>query len=369
MNRKWDMYTIMHKNRKVAAIRNDGSCTIYAKSFMPYNLYLEKCEVSDIDTKLNNLENFYFWCASRVLSLDRKYAKEILNTIGATQSVTDRDRAMISLTYRCLTLTDVYWVKKRNEKVTFEDVNLYNHSLSDAFVDVSLRGKSLTVHNQQLLRDNDVAGDLSTSGVAPKAWIRKEDGFYLYKDGNIDEVESELMASQIIRCFDVDQIQYEADSYAGEVVSSSSLITSPDRSIVAAEFVEIYAQNHNKSLQDFILKLDPYGYYMMNILDYLIGNNDRHWGNWGILVDNQTNKPIKLYPLMDFNRAFHDYDTLDGSKCLPSYSKLSQKEAALEAVKKIGLNQIKEIPRPKKMKDSIWDMLQKRLAILKAAEQ
>ena len=32
---------------------------------------------------VNNLTNFYFWCASRVLTLDRQYAKEILNSIGA----------------------------------------------------------------------------------------------------------------------------------------------------------------------------------------------------------------------------------------------------------------------------------------------
>ena len=25
---------------------------------------------------------------------------------------------------------------------------------------------------------------------------------------------------------------------------------------------------------------------MMNILDYLVGNTDRHWENWGLLVDN-----------------------------------------------------------------------------------
>ena len=53
---------------------------------MPYDLYLEEegSEV-DIDTRINNLDNFYHWCASRVLSLDRKYAKEILNSIGAVQ--------------------------------------------------------------------------------------------------------------------------------------------------------------------------------------------------------------------------------------------------------------------------------------------
>ena len=53
----WERFTIMHKDRKVAAIREDGTCTIYAPSFMPYNLYLE--EAGDLDTRLNNLNNFY----------------------------------------------------------------------------------------------------------------------------------------------------------------------------------------------------------------------------------------------------------------------------------------------------------------------
>ena len=55
---------------------------------------------------------------------------------------------------------------------------------------------------------------------------------------------------------------------------------------------------------------------MMNIIDYLIGNTDRHWGNWSFLVDNRTNKPPRLFPLMDFNKAFQAYDTLEGSRCL-----------------------------------------------------
>ena len=46
-----------------------------------------------------------------MLTLDRTYAKEILNSIGASQSVTDRERAQIALSYHCLSLLDVFWVK------------------------------------------------------------------------------------------------------------------------------------------------------------------------------------------------------------------------------------------------------------------
>ena len=60
-----------------------------------------------------------------MLTLDRTYAKEILNSIGASQNVTDRERAQIALSYHCLSLLDVFWVKGEKENILFEDINLY----------------------------------------------------------------------------------------------------------------------------------------------------------------------------------------------------------------------------------------------------
>ena len=107
---------------------------------------------------------------------------------------------------------------------------------------------------------------------------------------------------------------------------------------------DVYCTNHDWNTLDKILELDAHGYYMMNILDYLVGNTDRHWENWGLLVDNGTNQPIRLHDLMDFNRAFQQYDTLDGANCLTVGKRhLSQREAAMEAVRKIGLNQFVDV--------------------------
>ena len=97
-------YQIMHGERKVASIDTQGRCTVFDQDFMPYNLYLEDGG-EELDTFINNLANFYFWCASRVLTLDREYAKELLNSIGATQASTDKERAQIALSYHCLSLT------------------------------------------------------------------------------------------------------------------------------------------------------------------------------------------------------------------------------------------------------------------------
>ena len=363
----WQQYTIMHLDRRVASIRSDGTCTIYAASFMPYNLYMEQSK--EMDVRVNNLNNFYFWCASRVLTLDRKYAKEILNSIGARQATTDKERAAISLAYHGVTLTDVYWVKGFRERITYDEINLFDHSLSDAFVDVSLRGKALTAQNAQLIAAGDTAGDVATQGAAPKAWVRRNGTFYLLKDGDEKEVDAELLASRIARCFDVEQVLYEPFIYDGQKVSASRLMTSRAFSIVPMEHMEIYAANHETDLYTMIRRYDLHGYCMMNILDYLVGNTDRHWGNWGFLVDNRTNRPLHLFPLMDYNKAFQAYDSIEGSRCLTFPKPVSQMDAALEAVQMIGLNQKEEIRQEWFSDPEQWEMFQKRYQVLAGAAE
>ena len=101
---------------------------------MPFSLYLEEAE-NDIDTLVNNVANFYHWCVSRILTLDRQYAKSILNSIGASQAFTDKERAGIALTYKCLFLTDIYWVRQKKEKISFDEVNLYENYLDNTLVE------------------------------------------------------------------------------------------------------------------------------------------------------------------------------------------------------------------------------------------
>ena len=196
--------------------------------------------------------------------------------------------------------------------------------------------------------------------------MRKDDGFYLYKDGGQDAVEREVLASKICRCFDCHQVLYEQGMFENEPVSISKIMTSQRYSLVTYAAYGVYCTNHDWNTLDKILELDAHGYYMMNILDYLVGNTDRHWENWGLLVDNETNQPIRLHDLMDFNRAFQQYDTLDGANCLTVGKRhLSQREAAMEAVRNIGLNRNCDIDASIFGKQMICERrLRKRLDIL-----
>lgn len=337
VKRKMPMvYEIMHMEKIIASVSSTGKVRIFDMAFMPYDMYLE--EDDDIDIRINNLDNFYHWCATRVLSLDRKYAKVILNSIGAAQAVTDRDRARISLSYHCVSLTDVFWIREKTEKITFAEINLYDNPLNEAIVELSLRGCQMTVTNQEL------APDLSTKGCFPKAWIRSDSGFRLLKDGDENAVKRELVASQVCQCFQIPQVKYRKYLYKDQIVTESKIITSKRYSMVSKMAFDIYACNNDIDTIEFCTQLDPVNYYGMNILDYLTGNTDRHPENWGFLVDNNTNRCVSLYPLMDFNQCFLSYDSIEGANCQTVFPKrMTQREAATEAVKQIGLRQIREI--------------------------
>ena len=254
------VYEIMHMERCVANIAANGKAAILDEIFMPYDLYFE--EDDDFDVRINNLNVFNHWCASRVLSLDRKYAKELLNSIGVAQATTDLERAKISQSYHCVSLTDVYWVRKKGEEITFASLNLYDNPLNDAIVELSLKGKQMTVTNHEL------APDLSTKGCFPKAWIREEAGFKLLKDGGDESVRRELLASAICQCFDIKQVKYKEYFYEGEIVTESDIITSKKYSIVSKMAFDIYACNHDLDTYEVCKSIDPVTYYGMNILDY-----------------------------------------------------------------------------------------------------
>ena len=330
-------YEIMHADLCAAILDTVGRCTVHHPAFMPYGLRLEEGE--EFDTCIENINRFYHWCASRILMPDRQNAKSILNSVGMTQAVTDRDRARNALQYRCLSMKDVFWIRKKGERISFADVNLYQNHLETSCVDIALSG------NQYAVSTMDLARDLSTDGCCAKAWRCNGTYLELIKGGNDDAANRELLASRICRCFDVDQVLYEGNMIDGKRVTISKGMTSIQYGLADMREVYQWMSGNEEEVKAFILDLDAKNYHMMNIVDYLVGNTDRHLGNWGVLEDNAVNRPLRLHDLMDFNQAFHAYDTLEGAECQTLFGECrTQKEAALQAVEKIGLNQVESVP-------------------------
>ncbi len=164
-------------------------------------------------------------------------------------------------------------------------------------------------------------------------------------------------------------MKYDEDFYDGQKVTQSKMITFRQYSIVSKMAFEIYALNHDLNVLNECLRIDKETYYGMNILDYLVGNIDRHPENWGFLIDNRTNEYVSLYPIMDFNQSFGSYDTIDGANCQTVYpEKKTQREAAIEAVRHVGMHQIKDIDEEMFEDMTVWkEMFFRRLEELKNA--
>jgi len=90
-------YEIMHLDRRVASVDTAGRSRVYFRSFLPYNLFLE--EEQDIDTLVNNLTNFYYWCSSRVLTLGdctvNLQDAAVRRADGTTLALTATERALL----------------------------------------------------------------------------------------------------------------------------------------------------------------------------------------------------------------------------------------------------------------------------------
>ena len=56
-------YEIMHRESCVEQLSTTGKCKVCLEGFMPYDLVL--VELDDFDERINNVTNFYSWCASR----------------------------------------------------------------------------------------------------------------------------------------------------------------------------------------------------------------------------------------------------------------------------------------------------------------
>lgn len=154
------------------------------------------------------------------------------------------------------------------------------------------------ISNRHLL-----TSDLATDGLFPKAWVRKDGRFYLYKGDKNNSVEKEVNASKLLRRLGFCVIDYQASFYDEEKVSVSECFTSKNIGYVTA----------GDMFQNYDLHTNCKEYDFMNLCDYLVGNSDRHQDNWGYLF-NDKREMIGFAPIFDFNHAF---EASEDFLCLP----------------------------------------------------
>ena len=270
----------MHKNRpacEVAVISNQiiGIKNILDKNEMPVGIYKE-----------NGMQAgmlFLSWIKARTVPMRRAGIEELIKKLGFPVGEG-------FFKSRGVSLTDTYWLKEPGEDLTWEDVNFHDNGFDTTF--------------GAIYTGTEIAGykspDFTTDGVMEKFWAGGV-APCLVKLGNKKNrvvCANEVVASYIAAELGVNHVPYE-QSMIGEVPACvcPCFVEDSDTDFVTANQLSKVSYSSQAKL---IENLKGWGLSKelsdMIFLDTLLGNQDRHDRNFGVLI---RHGQVSFAPLFD----------------------------------------------------------------------
>ncbi len=291
------------------------------------------CEINEINEENKHLfpigldvsnKGLMSWLKRRVIPKHREFVDALLAKTGSSQS----DTISIINTCKGLSFIDSYWIVEYGFEGEFEDFNLFENKFEKALSLIAYTG-----YGSVNAKGFSSSPEFTTNGMLRKGWRNLQGHTYLYKGGTSGGINtgfepySEFYASQIAERMGLNHVSYDLSKWKGEVCSKCELFTD-----INTSYVQIFDFVKDKSIYEvgeYLKSLNEQFYndfVDMLIFDSLICNQDRHYGNFGLLVDNQINKPISFAPIFDnglslFHAAMPNYfDDLEAySKTRTSY--------------------------------------------------
>lgn len=262
-------------------------------------------------------EGLVKWLQRRVIPKNRAFVDEILRSLN----LSIHDTKGIIDVCKGLSLNDSFWVVPKGFVGTFSQYNLYGNRFSEILSLVAYTG--IGQSNQAFT----TSPELTTGGMLRKAWrFTDEDGIYLYKGGTTGaantgkEPYSEYYACQIAEAMGLEAVNYDLENWKGILASKCKLFTDINTAFISVG--RIVKSGGLKACLDYYKKI---GYFeqvsSMLVFDAVIYNEDRHFGNFGLLLDNRTGEIIGPAPIFDNGLSLFNYAMPDDFKDLDSYAK------------------------------------------------
>lgn len=270
--------------------------------FLPYCLkdYVQTTNPVDFKKSIKDIEVLRDFLSGRMLNISRDNAKVILNVLALPQTLKTEERVKITLMCRSLSMIDNFWTKEDDEELTFSDVCLRNTKLSEASYKIAILGKHISACI------DDIKSDLLTNGMFAKTWRRKNNTIELWKtDKSIANIntKAEVQVSNILDTTNIKHVHYRAEQQDNLFFAVSSCFTNDNYSFVSAQEIKDYCNHIGISFDAFVFKQFETDFANMAVIDYILANTDRHFENWGFLIDNNTNEISSFSPLFDHNQA------------------------------------------------------------------
>ena len=268
-------------------------------------------------------EKLESWLRHRTIPKNRAYVDSLLSAMGLSPN---RPMDIIRLS-KGLSLNDCYWVVEEGFDGSFEQYNLFDNRFSRILGQIAFTGHG-SAHRPGGISSSP---EFTTNGMLPKCWRREKGVIRLYKGGTEGasntgfEPYSEFYAAQIAQILRIHAIPYHLSRWKGRLCSTCELFTSkhlsymPIGRLVTRGGMEAVRKFYETLGEEFVKALND-----MIVFDALIYNVDRHFGNFGLLIDSKTNRIVAPAPLFDHGNSLFNLvalDIIDNPSAMRKYAK------------------------------------------------
>lgn len=274
-------FVLMNKDREILEFMSE------------MNEYEEVCleQISECTEELPiGFYDIQSFIESRQVPKHRKHVIKLMRESGC-----DNLNGFLDVS-KALSLNDTYWVKEKGSALSWDEVSLYQNDFNELIAQMAFDGGNYP------LKFTSTSPEYTTNGQYAKCWKRFDGEIYLIKDVG-EGARAEFYVSQIAKRICRNYVSYSLRNFRERVVSCCKLFTSEEEGFLpAVRFVD--ERSHNKI--SYLLKLfTEFGFdddfRRMIVFDALIFNTDRHAGNYGVIVDNETQKMKRMAPVFDHN--------------------------------------------------------------------
>jgi len=300
-------YTLMHREQPVAALSiNTDSGTLYRvrEVFAPEHLPVEVQGVPRDKDYGQLARALNTWFSGRAIPASRSGFRQAIEALAVEQGL---QLTANQLLLRCfgLSLSDQYWVNPADAPLSWQKINFYDNPFSDDVGDL--------LFGQFAARGAlDLVSPCNTSdGWLQKKWKIVDEQRVLVKGSSApahQEPYNEVVSTAICRRLHLPHVPYSVVREAGKPYSLCPNMTSNRQDLVNAYALYTSAKkpNHLSAYDFFLERCAALGIpnarravNRMLILDFLICNQDRHFGNFGALRDAVTLEWQGIAPIYD----------------------------------------------------------------------
>lgn len=311
-------------------------------------------------------EGIVKWLKRRIIPKNRAFVHNILQTLGLTPSDT---KGIIDVC-KGLSLNDSYWVVPTTFNGSFFEYNLYQNRFSEVLSLVAYTGRGGSYSPLSS------SPEFTTHGMLRKAWrFIDNEGIFLFKGGTEGfanaglEPYSEFYAAQIAQCMGLRHVPYDLVKWKGILASKCKLFT--DINTAYIPIGHLVTHGGISACLDFFSQINTEALEhikSMLVFDAVIYNEDRHFGNFGVLMDSRTCKIFDAAPIFDNGVSLFNYAMQEEIDNLQAYAKtrsnpydITYETICSEILGRKQREQLKRLIGFKFQKHSLYNLPDKRI--------